>query len=77
MCLEDKYLLDQTEVLNELSLSLSQLIDHLQKSQNYSTTEQQHLKASTDNSHMQTHTCIRCKTHRWTGQRRLSQLIVQ
>lgn len=29
-----KHLLDQTEVVDELSLSLSQLIDHLQESPN-------------------------------------------
>lgn len=32
-----RYLLDQDEVIDELSFSLSQLIDHLQKSQNCST----------------------------------------
>lgn len=52
-CSVDKYLLDQTEVINELSLSLSQLIDHLQKSQNRSPTGH-----TNTNMWMQTHTCI-------------------
>lgn len=34
-----KYLLDQTEVINELSLPLSQLIDHLQNHHSHLTTE--------------------------------------
>lgn len=55
----DKYLLDQTEVINELPLSLSQLIDHLQESQNCSTTG--HINT---NMWMQAQAVLACKqTH--------------
>lgn len=49
-----RYLLDQDEVIDELSFSLSQLIDHLQKSQNCSTNG--HICLSNTHWHMmQTH----------------------
>lgn len=44
-CLVDKYLLDQTEVINELSLPLSQLIDNLQNRHSRITAE--HINTST------------------------------
>lgn len=49
-CSVDKYLLDQTEVINELSLPLSQLIDHLQNRHSRLNTE--HINTSTQaNTH--------------------------
>lgn len=50
-CLVDKYLLDETEVINELSLPLSQLINHLQNHHSSLTTEHINTSAQANSKH--------------------------
>lgn len=50
----NKYLLDQTEVFYKLSLSLSQLIDHLQRRKRC-TSNFRHVSGNKDNFHTMLH----------------------